>query len=400
MSPNKLKIGVALIAVLLVANVILHIFWNWGLITVKVTDQPIGKVIQSIERQGWVTIYSNIDPQTKVSMYVDHVPLAEAMATLAVNADAQWHLGFFVAPNSAQVKEEIRTFTEGVDNNDDGTSVYSFPTPLDMISDENTPEPDPRGQVWPGLKMPAPMPAPPTDAGAAADGAPMPQPEAPPTTVQGYLRAFAREADIWIMAPSSWDPAVAKAPPASSSISGAIRHFVGNAHGSVTQAIILRGRPQRVAGQERPRGGRGAGMDMSMMDRMDNAINGLPPAARPAMREQLKQEIEFPEAGQRRPARGAAQDVAPAHARSAVRGGQGLAPVSRKEGADDEPARQQSHVGPGEMMARHSLIRRRRLAFTLVEMLVVMAIIALLLGLIGTSFSARHPERAECEVRQ
>jgi hypothetical protein len=294
MSPNKLKIGLAILAVLLVANFILHIYWNWGLITVKVTNQPIGKVIQSIERQGWVTIYSNIDPQTKVSMYVDHVPLAEAMATLAVNADAQWHLGFFVAPSSAQVKEEIRTFTEGVDDNDNGTSVYSFPTPLDMISDENTPEPDPRGQIWPGLKTPAPAPAPPpTDAGATADGAPAPQPDPPPTTVQGYLRAFAQEADIWIMAPSSWDPAVAKAPPASSSISAAVRHFVSGARGSVTQAIVLRGRPQRVAGQERPRGGRGGGMDLSMMDRMDNAINGLPASARPALREQLKQEVAF-----------------------------------------------------------------------------------------------------------
>jgi hypothetical protein len=296
MSPNKLKIGLAIIVALLVANFIVHIFWNWGLITVKVTNAPIGQVIKSIERQGWVTIYSNIDPQTKVSMYVDHVPLAEAMATLAVNADAQWHLGFFVAPNSSQVKEEIRTFTEGVENNDDGTRVYSFPTPLDMISDENTPEADPRGQVWPGLKMPPPAPPPPADSGATADGngAPAPAPEDPPTTVQGYLRAFAQEADIWIMAPSTWDPVVAKAPPASSSISSAIRHFVSGAHGSVTQAIVLRGRPARVAGQDRPRGGGGFGMDMSMMeDRIDNAINGLPASLRPAMRQQLKQEVDF-----------------------------------------------------------------------------------------------------------
>jgi hypothetical protein len=293
MSENKLKIGAAIIVVLVVANIVLHLIWNWGLITVKVTNEPIGKVIASIQRQGWVTIYSNIDPQTKVSMYVDHVPLAEAMATLAVNADAQWHLGFFVAPNSSQVKAEIRTFTDGADENDDSTKVYSFPTPLDMIADESTPEADPRGQIWPGLKIPDPPPAPPASADANADASDPPAPEAPPTTVQGYLRAFAREADIWIMAPASWDSAVASAPPASSSISKAVRHFVSEAHGSVTQAIILRGRPQRVAGAPRQRGGRGAGMDLSMMDRMDNAINGLPPAARPALREQLKQEVNF-----------------------------------------------------------------------------------------------------------
>jgi hypothetical protein len=294
MSENKLKIGVAVIAVLVVVNIVLHLIWNWGLITVKVTDQPIGKVIASIERQGWVKIYSNIDPQTKVSMYVDHVPLAEAMATLSVNASAQWHLGFFVAPSSAEVKAEIRTFTDGADENDDSTKVYSFRTPLDMLADESTPEADPRGQVWPGLKAPAAAPAPP----AGSDVTDAPQPDAPPTTVQGYLRAFAQEADVWIMSPASWDPAVASAPPASSSISSAIRHFVSRAHGSVTQAIVLRGRPQGMAGGGgRQRGGfRGAGMDMGMMDRMDNAINGLPPSVRPAMRQQLQAEVTFQKA--------------------------------------------------------------------------------------------------------
>lgn len=295
MPQNKLHLGLGLLAVLVVANIILHVIWNWGLITVKVTNAPLGQVIKSIERQGWVTIYSNVDPQTKVSMYVDHVPLAEAMATLAVNADAQWHLGFFVAPSSAQVKDEIRSFTQG-DGNDDATRTYSFPTPLDMLADENTPEADPRLQVWPGLKLPPAPAAPPPDAAADNADAPAPQPEEPPSSVQGYLKAFAEEADIWIMAPSAWDPPVPSAPPANSSISAAIRHFVGGAHGSVTQAIILRGRPARLAGEGRPRGGgfRGAGMDMSMMmDRLDNAINGLPPEQRPAMREQLKQEVTF-----------------------------------------------------------------------------------------------------------
>jgi hypothetical protein len=299
MPENRLKIGAAIIAVLLVANFIIHVIWNWGLVTIKVTNAPIGQVIRSIERQGWVTIYSNIDPQTKISMYVDHVTLPEAMVSLAANSDAQWHLGFFVAPTSAGVKEEIRTFTEDADRNNDSVSTYSFQTPLEMISDETTSIADPRLQVWPGFKLPPAPPPPPPDADGTADAAPAPEPEVAPTSVQGYLRAFAREADIWVMAPASWDPAVAIAPPASSSISGAIRHFVSGAHGSVTQALILRGRPPRLTGdgERRPRSGggfRGAGMDMTMMeDRMDNAINGLPAAQRPAMRETLRTEVQF-----------------------------------------------------------------------------------------------------------
>jgi hypothetical protein len=158
--------------------------------------------------------------------------------------------------------------------------------------DDSAPVADPRKQIWPGLKMPV---APPVDpAAAATDAAPAPPPEEPPTTAQGYLRAFARQADIWIMAPSNWDPPVQTSPPPSGSIISAIHRFVGDAHGSVREAIILRARPPRVA-TDRPRGeNHGGGYDMSMMeDRVDNAINGLPPEAQPAARQQLADEKQF-----------------------------------------------------------------------------------------------------------
>src|SRR5476651_1093116 len=82
---RTIKWGGIAILFLIVANVVLHIYWNWGLITVKVHDAPLSKVIRSIEWQGWVKIYTNLPPDAKVSMWVDHVPLAEAMETLAAN---------------------------------------------------------------------------------------------------------------------------------------------------------------------------------------------------------------------------------------------------------------------------------------------------------------------------
>jgi hypothetical protein len=288
---NKYVIGGATIVVLLIANFIIHIWSNWGLITVKVTDVPIGQVIKSIEWQGWTTIYTNIDPQTKISMFVDHVTLPEAMETLSVNAEGRWGLAFFVAPTSSQVKEEIRSFKEAADHTDD-TKIYSFPTPLNMIAGESTPVADPRLQTWPG--MPGPT-APAPDAAQPADGN-APPPDAPPTSMQGYLRSFAEQADIWIMAPATWDPPITTPPPASSSISSAISRFVDHSHGSVTYALVLRGREQRVAGEGRPRGGGGGGFNMdmgAMEDRMRNAINGLPAAARPDAFAQLNQEVQF-----------------------------------------------------------------------------------------------------------
>jgi len=293
---NKYVIGGAAIIVLMIANFFIHVWSDWGLITVKVKDAPIGQVIKSIEWQGWVTIYSNIDPQTKISMYVDHVTLPEAMETLALNAEAQWRLGFFVAPTASGVKEEIRSFKEGADRTD-GTQIYSFPTPTDMFVGENTPVVDPRLQSWPGLPAtPPPAPAPPpADANASDPNAP--DPEAPPSSVQGYLRAFAERADIWIMAPSAWDPPVTAAPPASSSISSAVKSFVGRAHGSVAYALILRGREQRApgGGGGRPRGGGGGfNMDLSAMeDRVQNVIGTLPPAARADAMTQFNQELQF-----------------------------------------------------------------------------------------------------------
>jgi hypothetical protein len=307
MLQNRYVWAGAIILVLLVANIINWIFSGWGLITVTVHEVPLAKVIKSIEWQGHVTIYTDIDPTTPVSMYVVKVPLAEAMESLAVNVTgpdgrggAQWKLGFFVAPSSSQVKQEIRSFQAGA--TDDDTKIYSYQTPLQMLaSDSDMPAADPRLQTWPGYKAP-PAPPPPNpadnqqdgDANAAPPAPPPPPPD--PTTVQDYLQALARQSDIWIMTPGSWEPNVS-APAPSPSIIRAVKNLVSSARGSVTQAIILRARGQGGRGGPGRGGGRGfAGGDTgwsTMEDRMRNAINGLPVDARPAALDQLTKEVAF-----------------------------------------------------------------------------------------------------------
>ena len=68
-----------IVGLLILANIAYYFYDGWGLVTVKVHDEPLSKVISSIEWQGWVRIYTNLPPDTTVTMYVDHVPLAEAM---------------------------------------------------------------------------------------------------------------------------------------------------------------------------------------------------------------------------------------------------------------------------------------------------------------------------------
>ena len=341
---RTIKWGVIAIVFLILANVVCHLYWNWGLITVKVQDAPLSKVIKSIEWQGWVKIYTNLPPDAKVTMYVDHVPLAEAMESLAANVDgrppgadrprdggpggnasagappaggpgaggppgdgpggpgggrpgrggfggggAQWNLAFFVAPTAAQVKAEIQAFQSG--NTDDDTKVYTYPTPYQFLaSDTDMPAADPRVQTWPGYKAPDPAanPPPPATDGQAAPATPVP--DGLPT-LQTYLQAFAESSNIWIMAPGSWAPTVSNPPPPNSSIIRAIKNFVSNSHGAVTEAIVLRaGRGARGGGN---RGG-GFGGDMeAMTDRMRNAINGLPEDARAGALDQLNQEMQF-----------------------------------------------------------------------------------------------------------
>jgi hypothetical protein len=335
--------------ILIVANIVNHIYWNWGLITVKVNDVPLAKVVKSIEWQGWVKICTNVPLDTKISMYVDHVPLAEAMETLSVNISvpppdpsttggagqgpggsglargapgagpgnppggtspdgqgrggrggggfersAQWNLAFFVAPTSAQVKAEISDFQNGLSSDD--TKVFNFPTPLQMAgTGDEMSAADPRQQSWPGVQaLPAPpAPAPPaensqTTSAPPASGTPDPASDGPPT-VQTYLQDLAQAANIWILAPSAWTPQVSQPPPANSSIISAVKSLIGSAHGAVTEVIVLRlGRGGRGGG------GRGGFANMeSMAVRMDNAINGLPEDERAPARDQLNQQVAF-----------------------------------------------------------------------------------------------------------
>jgi len=350
-----------IIGLLIFANIAYYLYNNWGLVTVKVTGAPLSQVIRSIEWQGWVKIYTNLPLDTKVTMYADHVPLAEAMETLAANVDvppnpnndngarpsadrparpgdqaggfagarrgggafgapggggpggagaaggppggrgggfggrgAQWNLAFFVAPTTAQAKQEIREFQSS--DPDDDSKIYTYGTQMQLVaSDSMTTTADPRLQSWPGVKpvdkSAAPIAADPP-APAASPSQPGNGPADPPTdtppNIQTYLQDFAQSANIWIMAPATWTSEVSSAPPPNSSIIRAIKDFVSGSHGAVIQAIVLRN------GRGGARGGNFAGGgDDAWADRMRNAINGLPTDERPDAIEQLNQEVQF-----------------------------------------------------------------------------------------------------------
>ena len=179
-----------------------------------------------------------------------------------------------------------------------------------MLASDNAtddmPTSDPRQQAWPGVKAnPPPAPAAPGDSTNSTSPAPADNSTSPATApadagphvknAQDYFQSFAQSANIWIMVPGSWTPEVNAPPPANSSIISAVKKFVGRIHGSVTEAIILRARWGGNGGRGFGGGSGfagGAGLD-EMVDRMHNAIDGLPPDARADALAQLDQEVRF-----------------------------------------------------------------------------------------------------------
>ena len=147
---NRNRWLVLAVAFLLVANVVWHIYSRWGLITVHANPSPLSDVIRSIERQAGITLRTDLEVTTPVTMNVNRVPLSEALETLATVTDSNWRLTYVLAPNRADLANAVGTLTAG-------QKVEGWKTlyvPLRMMSGEGWTVPDPRRDRW-EVKEPA-----------------------------------------------------------------------------------------------------------------------------------------------------------------------------------------------------------------------------------------------------
>src|ERR1700740_1382766 len=102
---------------LILTGEVAHYVWaRWGLITVHSKGLPLGQVIRSIEKQGHVTIKTNMDLTKPVVMYVDNVALGEALETLSVTTEARVRLTYFVAPDKSTINAALANFIAGQRN--------------------------------------------------------------------------------------------------------------------------------------------------------------------------------------------------------------------------------------------------------------------------------------------
>ncbi len=216
------------VVLLLAANVVWHIYARWGLITVHANPLPLSDVIRSIERQGGISLRTNLPPDTAVTMNVNHVPLSEALETLSVVTESNWRLNYVVGPTKNDVLQAVGTLSAG--QSPEGWKTEYFP--IRQILDEEFVLPDPRRDKW-EVK----------DTGDK--------------TAQAYLMQGARSVSAGFTYPAEWNPAIT-----SSLSTGTVHKLVPKlahlAHGDYQEIFLLiksRRREEVADGENGPRNG-------------------------------------------------------------------------------------------------------------------------------------------------
>ncbi|HEX8311887.1 MAG TPA: hypothetical protein VF614_11250 [Chthoniobacteraceae bacterium] len=264
---NRLRLALAVLVILCLANLGWRLWANRGLVTVHADGTSVAEVVRSLEKQGGIRLRSNLPAEATVTMHVTKVPLLHALEVLSANTGASWSVGYFTAPDKATIETALATFTGG--ERPEGWKRFSMPGMRGMggVGGYDVGITDPRTEQW--------------NATSASEG-----------TLHAYLEqaSLALSAQLW--APEQWNPAISKTPSAGEA-RNAIPKLAKAAQGASAEVFLLTGRrddrpPTAAAGGgerrepgagERPAGG---------------GFRGGPPSpeARKAMEERTLASIE------------------------------------------------------------------------------------------------------------
>jgi hypothetical protein len=214
------------LAVLLLGWGSWYLYSGWGLVSLDVTDAPVGKVLTSIERQGGIAIASNLDPTTPVTIKVKRVPAVAALDLVANRTDSSWRLAYLGAPDDAAIKRALDGFTAGQEtegwtsHGGGGFSIIesSAGTALDL-----------RRIVWQ-----------PAESG----------------TLKAMLDDATQKTGVFLAAPTDWNPAATA--PKTGEIRRTAPELFTQAGGSAREIFLLRG-PRAGGGDRGEGGGEGRG---------------------------------------------------------------------------------------------------------------------------------------------
>jgi phage-related protein len=246
---------IGLAVALIGAKVVSSIYSSWGLITIHADNLPLQKVISQVQRQGHITLKTDLDPQTKVTMHVTKVPLTEALDTLSAVTDARWRLRYFLAADKAAIRTALDSLTAGT--KPEGWKLIDHPMPP-MFAAEDDALPDPRRDLW-TIKTPE------------------------ENTLSAYLEGAARSTNAGFVFPETWNPSIRSAP-RSAEIARVIPKLAGSVGGKYEELFVLV-KPERRQWQQGEQAQADGPQDRErrpdwMADRAQAEINKLPPDKR------------------------------------------------------------------------------------------------------------------------
>jgi hypothetical protein len=274
MDPARRVLVAVLLLVLLLWGA-WHFYAGRGLVTLEARDEPVGRVLAAISRQGGIEIASNLDPETKVTLQVRRMPPLEALDTVAVRTGASWRLAYLGAPDKAAVDKALSEFRAGRDNptwTSHGGGGFS------LVEPESGEALDLRRVRW-----------------NPSGGGPLPE----------VMQDAAEKTGVFLAAPADWRPEVAR--PAGGRLSAAAPQLFRRAGGVGREVFLVRGRggsDEEAAGGWRggdwigraaartESGGRGGGWmgrllgdPAKLAERVEAQIALLPAAEQPKARE-------------------------------------------------------------------------------------------------------------------
>ena len=253
-----------LFVVILAAAKIAHSIWtNWGLITVHSDKQPLSEVIRSIEKQGGVTIRTNLDLAQPVRMHVEKVALPEALETLSTLTESRWRLAYIFASDKPTITTVLGKITAG--ERPEGWRNISYPVPSIPGAEEDLPL-DPRSDEW-NVKPPAEK------------------------TLTAYLEQAGQSVSASFLVPETWNPAVT-ATLKPGRIAKLAPKLAKAANGRTEEVFLLQGNRRegpRDQGDGERRADRRDGNREGMAARMQAEIDKLPPEKKAAAQAEFEE---------------------------------------------------------------------------------------------------------------
>ena len=254
---------------LLLAILISRWISDWGLVTLHVKDEPLGKVLASIASQGHTHAKTSLDSTLPVSLDVDKVTPAVALDILSGRVDADVRVVYLAAPTKSALNAAITSLETTGKVADWTPHFYQGPSAVGVIgTDPSTLE----------LKI-----------------------EGPDNQLPLLLDQAAQKTGVMTGTPQDWSPSVSKLPPTAPA-GKVIKDLVGSAHGQLANFFFLtkqewrnrrpqaEGSPQAEGGGQPQGGDPFAGMNgqRSRMNpewreaRVQAQIKQLPPEAQAA----------------------------------------------------------------------------------------------------------------------